>query len=151
MAASDDLNIDDLLLIVVGANLRAEMADRPLAYRLRDRILAWQEQAGARDDVPALTPVICTDLWYLNNRELMERPTIAIGDPAVNAACAYLSTRLPTALVIEGTLRVHLDPEFIDVQACLWGVSNGATASAVDVFVERHMDTFLREAAGSKA
>jgi len=53
--------------------------------------------------------------------------------------------------VIEGTLRVHLDPEFIDMQACMWGVSNGATASAVDVFAERHMDAFLREAAGSKA
>lgn len=146
-----DVAVESLLLIVVGANLRAEIADRPLGYRLCERIDAWQNEVCAREELARLRPVVCTDVWYLNNNELMERPTIAIGDPAVNAACAYLSTRLPTAFVIEETLRVHLDPDFIDMQVCMWGASDEATASAVDLFVNRHMDAFLREAAGSKA
>ena len=33
-----EIDTSKLLLIVVGAHLRAEMADRPLAYRLCDRI-----------------------------------------------------------------------------------------------------------------
>jgi hypothetical protein len=53
---------------------------------------------------------------------------------------------LPTAFVIENTLRVHLDPEMIQLQACAWGVSASATASAVDLFVERYLDQFLRAA-----
>ncbi len=147
--SDSELNIDQLLLIVVGAHLRAERFDRPLAYRLRERILRWQDaqrqQRKANGAAALIEPLVCTDLWYLNARELHSRPTIAIGDPSSNAAVAYFSTRLPTAFVIENTLRVHLDPEFIDCQACLWGATTGATASAIDVFIERYLDAFLEE------
>lgn len=140
-----------MLLIVVGAHLRAELHDRPLGYRLRDVILHRQDMLRARhlEDGPGLKAVLCTDLWYLNAKELLDRPTIAIGDPAVNAATAYLSNRLPTAFVIENSLRVHLDLEFIDPQACLWGVNPSATNSAIDLFVERYLDDFLKQALSS--
>src|SRR5688572_24511798 len=89
---------DQLLLIVVGAHLRAELHDRPLTDRLLQAIRA---RGPAR-----LRPVVCTDVWYLNAPELHARPVIAVGDPSVNAATAYLSNRLPTALLIEDSLRI---------------------------------------------
>src|SRR4051794_33570264 len=33
-----------VLLIVVGAHLQAEISDRPLAYRLREAVLRWQDE-----------------------------------------------------------------------------------------------------------
>ena len=140
------------LFIVVGADLRAEIRDRPLAYRLRDRVIQWQAQLHPHQSgepvaaAELATIVVCTDLWYLNSNELMGFPAISIGDPGVNAATAYLANRLPTAMIIEGRFRVHLDPEFIDAQACLWGVDPRATAEAIDVFAERYLDAFIRAA-----
>jgi hypothetical protein len=164
-AATDDgaPALESLVLLVVGAHLRAELHDRPAAYRLRAGIMS--RQAGNGDVVvepqpcsaahpgrapghaaALLHPVVCTDLWYLNDLALQGRPAICLGDPSVNAASAYLSNRLPTALVIEDLLRIHLDPEFIDPQACVWGVNAKATESAVDLFIERYLDMFLRTA-----
>lgn len=141
--ATNELDIDQVLLIVVGADLRAEMTDRPLGYRLREQMLRWYDQY--RDDVDSpLDPVLCTDLWYLNDRSLTSRPVVAIGDPEINAASAYLANYLPTAFVIEQTLRVQLDPTFGQSGVCLWGVSPSATVSAIDAFVERYLDDFLR-------
>lgn len=147
-APAPELNAEHLLLIVVGAHLRAEMQDRPLAYHLRDRIAQWQRdhEGDEAGEAHPLTPMVCTDVWYLNNQELLQRPAIALGEPGVNAATAYLSNRLPTALVVDHTLRVHLDPEFVNVQACLWGVDSAATATAIDMFIERYLDEFMGEA-----
>lgn len=146
-AAAD---IERLVLVVVGAHLRAEAVDRPLAYRMRDRIVQWQNENRARGetedvmDGKAIRPIVCTDLWYLNDQALLGRPAICVGQPAVNAATAYLSNRLPTAFVVENKLRVHIDLEFIDRQACIWGVDGEATAAGVELFAEKYLDSFLR-------
>ena len=92
--------------------------------------------------------MLCTDLWYLNASELMLRPTISVGRPEHNAVSAYFANRLPTALVIERSLQVQLDPEFVTLQACVWGVDGPATRSGVDLFVQRYLDEFLRSAHG---
>lgn len=140
----DPAQFNGLVLIVVGADLRAEMSDRPLAYRLREAVLRWRD--GVEDDAAAIIqPVVCTDLWYVNNAALMQRPTLSVGDPSMNAATAYLATKIPVAFVIQETLKVHLDPEWIDLRACLWGVNVSATAAAVDLFAERYLDAFLEE------
>jgi hypothetical protein len=133
-------DLEDLLLIVVGAGIRAELTHRMLGYRLREQILRWQDERPGQD---ALLPIVCTDLWYLNEPGALARPAVAIGDPETNAATAYLANRLPTAFVIDATLRIQLDLEFIDLHGCLWGVSHAASASAVDVFIERHLGRFL--------
>jgi len=142
---SPPIDIDTSLLIVVGAHLRAEVADRPLGERLRQRILDWQSETGC--DAP-LVPIICTDLWWLNDRDLQAQPTIAIGNPSVNAASAYFANRLPSALVVENSFEVQVDPELVCLQACLWGVDASATASAVEAFIERYLDPLLRAAHG---
>lgn len=132
-----------MLLIVVGAHLQAERSDRPLAYRLRERILRWQDEHGSEIGAP-IEPIVCTDVWYLNNDDLLRAPAIALGRPGVNAATAYLASRLPLAFVIDDTLQVQLDQEFIDRRACLWGVDAQSSVSAVDLFCERYLKDFLR-------
>lgn len=132
-----------LLLLVVGAHLEAELSDRPLAYRLRDHILAWQEAAEEACD---LLPVVCTDLWYLNNDELRRRPAIAIGRPEVNAATAYLAGRLPTAFVAEERFRIQLDPELLDLDVCIWGAAPRDTSASLDLFVDRYLHEYLKTA-----
>ena len=139
---------DQLMLIVVGASLRAELTDRELAYRMRERVLRWEDEHEQSHGIDPLTPVVCSDLWYMNDQPLLARPVISIGDPETNAASAFLGGRLPTAFVIDDTLRIHLDPEFHDVRASLWGVRHAATASAIDVFTERYFDAFLGAAHG---
>ncbi len=139
---------DTLLLIVVGAHLRAEQIDRPMAYALAEGIEDWQRQHVEAD---RLTPLVCSDLWYLNAAELWVRPTICLGRPGVNAATAYFANRLPTAFVLEEMFQVQLDLEFITMQACVWGVNAEATASGVQLFEDRYLDSFLRAAHGMPA
>jgi hypothetical protein len=108
-----------LLMIVVGAHLEAELADRPLGYRLQNDVVRWQQETPEADP---------------------------LGRPEHNAVSAYFANRLPTALVIDRSLQVQLDPEFVTLQACVWGVDEPATRSGVDLFVERYLEPFLRSA-----
>lgn len=158
------LDVDRLMLIVVGAHLRAEVMDRPAAYRLRDRIQRWIDERARRDaraegytapidgsggtSPRGLEVVVCSDLWYLNNVDLMARPTIAVGAPGVNAAAAYMAGRVPAALTLDDSLQIHLDLEYCTLWSCLWGVSAAATHSAVQLFEQRYLEHFLRRAHG---
>ena len=127
----------DLLLIVTGAHLSAEVHDRPIAYALRDRIAA---ELG-EDRI-----VVCSDIWYLNRPELSASPLIAIGGPEVNALTADLTDSLPAALVVEGKLIVQMDVESVPVRACCWGIDAELTARALLLFAERHLAGFLAAA-----
>ncbi len=142
-----ELKHDRLLLIVVGAHLRAEVGDRALGYRLRERLLQWEadhpDNSTHATKVKALQPIVCTDLWYLNQPDLMTRPTIALGAPGVNAATAYFANRLPVACMIDGSLQVQMDLQSNCPAACLWGIDRAATSSAVELFVERYLEEFL--------
>jgi len=129
-----------LVLLVVGAHLEAEVTDRALGYRLREAILAWQ--AAAECPHP-LRPVVCTDLWYLNSQPLRQRPAISLGRPEINAATAFLARRLPSAFMIEQTYCIQLDPEYIDLDVCIWGTDCRATVSAVELFNERYLPEYL--------
>jgi hypothetical protein len=142
-----EINPQVLLPIVIGAHPTAEIEHRPLGYRL-SQIVA-ERATAIIEDAHSLIPLVCSDLWYLNDGALLQRPTIAIGDPSINAATAFFSNRVPTAFVIENVMRVHLDPELIDLHACLWGVDRSSTASAVETFIERYLDEFVGEAGTS--
>jgi len=129
-----------ILAVVVGAHPRAEIADRPLAGWLARTIAA---RLARRSPVATLQPLVISDLWHLNDRLLMLQPTVAIGAPGVNATTAHFAVRLPQHLVIEERLRIHLDPEYPRVRACLWGGDAIATEQAVRLFADRHLDEFL--------
>ena len=131
-----------LLPVVVGAHPRGEVADRPLANRLVAAIRQWQRQVIAEED-ERLIPLVMTDLWYLNDKELLLQPTIAIGEPGSNAASAYYGTRLPKAYVVDGRLQVLADLEFVEPSVTMWGVDAHTTRTALDWFIARHLANFL--------
>lgn len=132
-----------LLLIVVGAHLRAEVADRPLAYRLRERMHAWQEKHAAGLNVP-LAPVVCTDVWYLNTDALQNRPTISLGGPGVNALSRYFHDKLASSITGSDDIVIQLDPEMTDLRVSIWGMNHEQTVVALERFVHDHLDAYLR-------
>lgn len=144
-----------LIVLVTGAHLRAETGDRPIAYRLRTRMLDWLAARGLVDSTPGEHPgadgahhpvVVCSDLWYLNRPELRERPTVSIGGPGVNALSAHLADKLPSAYALDGVLLVQMDLELIERVACCWGTDHAATVAAVDAFIQKYLDDFMSAA-----
>lgn len=133
------------LMVVVGANLRAESADRPLAYRLIREIEAWIERHRAVLSVE-IQPEVCTDLWYLHHDALRRLPTVCLGGPRVNLLSAYLARHLVEA-DRDAEVLLQIDPDFTDLQACLWGADHALTAHGLDLFVERYLDGYLRAVA----
>jgi hypothetical protein len=144
------IDSDSLLLIVVGAPPRAEMTDRPIAYRLRERMASWLLSKFTDED-PPLTPLVVTDLWYLNDAALRRSPSVSIGGPGVNAFSAYLGDKLPSAFVVDDRLMVQMDLDLTDLVACCWGVDTETTGHAVEAFVDRYLDDFLEAATKARA
>jgi hypothetical protein len=149
------VDASNLLLIVVGAHLRAEMADRPLAYRLRERIHAWLEKYGPGINV-GVVPVVCSDVWYMNQEAVHGRPTISLGGPGVNALSAYYFDKLQaapgtpvntTSAGPNGQIFIQLDPEFTDLRVCIWGMNHDLTVDALELFTRKHLDGYLRAVA----
>ena len=127
------------LLIVTGSSLRAEQADRPLAYKLKDTIENQLCNHGDRHRV-----VVLSDLWYLNAELLQQIPTISVGGPSVNALSAHLLRRLPSVLAIDNTLIIQMDLQLRDLRATVWGDHLELTADAIDIFVHRgYLERFI--------
>lgn len=143
-----DYRTEDLLPIVVGSHVRAELSERPLASRLARLIRSWQEAVLEPDDA-ALIPVAVSDVWFLNDRDLMQQPCIALGPPGVNAASAHYAARLPKAYVVEDRFAIQFDLEMLDGSVCIWGVDPASTEAAVEVFANRHLDRYLRAMHGA--
>jgi hypothetical protein len=135
-----DTNIGEkALLIVTGSTLRAEQADRPLAYKLKETIDELLEKLH-----PEYPVVVLSDLWYLNSEPLQKIPIISIGGPGVNAASAHLYKRLPNAFVIDNTLVIQMDMTFADYRASIWGTDHQLTVNALEIFVSRgYMEQYL--------
>lgn len=136
------------ILLVCGVTLDAERFTRPLAYHIREHVLAWQaleldEDEGASDAMRALDAVVCSDVWFLNNDHLRQCPTIAVGPPEENALTAHLASRLPSVFTIDRRLIVQMDLEGADLLAACWGVDQPTTGAAVERFLEGYLDRFL--------
>lgn len=146
-------DVERIIPIVVGASLAAEQGDRPPAQALAVMIeqhLDAIDHAGAPADpgerTPAVRPVVCTDLWFLNHDDLRARPTIAVGAPEHNALSAFLIGRLPRVFSIDGRMAIHLDLRHRELVACCWGVNAASTAQACAIFAQRHLPAWLRAA-----
>jgi len=122
------------ILIPTGTSIDAERTDRPLAYRLRERILRELDGRGR-----AAEPVVVSDAWFLDRGDPAAIPAIAVGPPTRNAAAAWLEDRIPVALSVRDALTVRIDLDFVVPLASCWGVSDAATASACDALVERYL------------
>jgi len=138
-----------LLLIVTGSGLEAEAHDRPLAYDLADRVVAW---CGDHRDVmeTAVMPVVVSDLGYLNDKAWQRLPTIGIGGPEQNAFTEYYASFLPEPDPVEDTERqvvIQMDPEFTDLHVSVWGSTSELTQRGVELFCDDYLDRFLRAVA----
>ena len=136
-----------LIPIVTGIQLKAELGDRPLAYRIerevRDRlnVAIGKPPEG---EPPRLAPAVVSDVFYLNNDAIQARPTISIGGPGMNAVSAMLVEVLPTALAIENTLVIQMDQEMNDPRCAVWGMNHLDTVRAVETFLARgYLDAFV--------
>ena len=136
----ETVNLDDVIPIVIGAHLCAELGDRRRGYYLGEAIVAWMEQ---HEIAGPPWPLVCSDLWYLNDAELRTRPTICIGQPEVNAATASLSSNLGTVLLEENAYRIQGDANFIDLKYCLWGIDDIHTNQCVEQFIKSALPNFL--------
>lgn len=137
-----------LLLIVVGAHLRAELMDRPLAYQVQQAILQWQENHAEHLNV-GIQPIVCSDIWYLNQPDFQKRPTICLGGPSVNALSAYFAKQIAAETDApldddEPKVLLQIDPEFTELRCCLWGTDHDLTARGVDMFLKNYLDEYLK-------
>lgn len=143
------VDTDRLIWIVTGVQLNAELGDRPLAYRveqeLRDRLAVALPPPGEAE-LPRLVPAVISDVLYLNNDSLQDRPAISIGGPGVNALAGILTDKLPTALAIENSLVIQIDQEMSEHQQCsIWGMDHVQTVRAVELFLSRgYLDAFVK-------
>ena len=144
--AGPGIDPSNLVLLVVGAHLRGEIADRPLAYGLRDRMLRWIAESGRDINVP-IVPVVCTDVWYVNQESLHQRPTVSIGGPGVNALSAYYAKNLDQAMLEDHKMVIQLDPEFVHLRVAIWGADHDLTTKALELFTSRYLDAYLRAVA----
>ncbi len=127
------------MVIVTGSVIRAEEADRPLAYRLKNTIGQRLDQSD--NDFPV---IVISDLWYLNSVALQEAPAISIGGPGINAVSAHFFKRIPNALMVDNRLLIQLDPELEDLRACIWGIDHALTVNALELFINKgYLDSFL--------
>lgn len=143
-----EVDTDRLLPIVTGIQLNAELGDRPLAYRIEsemrlllDRLLPPPQES----DPPRLTPVVLSDVYYLNSEPLQSRPTISIGGPGVNALSALLVNELPTVAAIENVLVVQMDLDQADHRCAVWGMNHLDTVRAVELFLAKgYLEAFVK-------
>ncbi len=143
-----EIDIDRLIAIVTGIQLKAELGDRPLAYRVegavRDRLNALLPKPPA-GELPRLVPAVVSDVFYLNNDELQTRPTISIGGPGMNAVSAMLVEPLPTAMAIENELVIQMDLDMTDPRCAVWGMNHLDTVRAVETFIAKgYLDAFIK-------
>jgi hypothetical protein len=147
-----NLDPEQLLLVVVGAHPKAEVADRVIAAWVREQMLVWLDKRfGPRDAEGGTgghpcTVMLCTDVWYLNDQDLRECPVISVGGPGVNALSTALGGRIPSAFVVDNVLVVQVDTEFEELRACCWGMGTRQTSAAAQVFVEKYLNGFMTAA-----
>lgn len=129
------------ILIVAGTSLRAEEADRPLAYYLKQQI---EERAGT--EMPARVCVVA-DLRWIHDESLQGLPTISLGGPGVNVLAHRWVENLPVALAVDEQFYIQMDPELEEPRVSIWGVDNAQTQIAVSAFLMRYFSRFLTRCA----
>jgi hypothetical protein len=137
-----------LLLIVTGTTLRAEEADRPLAYYLKQQI------ETRLTEVASLKPLkvsVVADIRWLNEESLQALPTISLGGPGVNLLAKNWLEKVPLSMAIDDRFYIQMDPDLEEPHASIWGLDNPDTQIAVSTFVQRYLARFLEHCLNHEA
>jgi hypothetical protein len=150
-----DIDVDRLIPIVTGVQLKAELGDRPLAYRVEGeirRLLRDILGEAPENEPPKLAPIVLSDVYYLNSEEMQQRPTLSLGGPGVNMLSANLVEKLPTVIAIENVLVIQMDPEWHDLRCCAWGMDHLSTVRAVEtLLVKGYLEAWVKAVAERQA
>jgi hypothetical protein len=123
------------VMIVVGHGILPEEEDRPIAYELKREV---RQRAPGSD----AGSVVVTDLWLMNHELGSFFPAIALGGPGVNAFTSQIYEELPIAASIDQRVFVQVAEDV--KRAALWGMDEGGTREAVEIFVKDGLlDRFL--------
>ena len=132
-------DVNQTVMIVVGSSIPQEVADRPLAYSLKQAI----DKHGKGEEWRHA--VVVSDLAYESDALIQGCPTIAIGSIAATAVSARLVNVLPTALTIKKRIFVQLDITYRDRRVLLWGTDPTGTEAAVDTFLSKgYLEKYLK-------
>ena len=142
-----------LLLVVTGSTLRAEEADRPLGYYLKQKIeeklKAGSPVSGSEAGVGLANfqVRVIADFRWIHDEFLQRLPTISLGGPGVNALSHRWLEEVPISLAFNEHYFIQMDPDGSEPRASVWGMDNAATQLAVAVFVDRFLPLFLERSA----
>jgi hypothetical protein len=136
-----------MLLIVTGSSLRAEEADRPLAYYLKQQVEGAAGQLDAFPDPPVVH--VIADFRWLHEDALQALPTISLGGPGVNAVAHRWLEDVPVSLAVDNQYYIQMDPDLKELRASIWGMDNPNTQLAVAVFLQRFLPRFLDHCAAA--
>ncbi len=132
-----------LLLIVTGSLLRAEEADRPLAYYLQQQIARRLADHALEPEAPPLKPCVIADFRWMHEDAFHALPTISLGGPGVNALAQNWLEELPVSLAVDDHYFIQMYPNFDEPRVSIWGMDNPDTQIAVSAFVQRFLPRFL--------
>jgi hypothetical protein len=143
-----DIEVDCLIPIITGVQLKAELGDRPLAYRIEAEVRKLLDELLGKPEPgqpPRLAPIVLSDVYFLNHEEIQARPFIAVGGPGVNIVSANLVEEIPTAVAIENVLVVQMDLELKDLRCSVWGMDHLSTVRAVETFIVKgYLESFVK-------
>jgi hypothetical protein len=130
--STQQLDVNQTILIVVGSEIKPEEKDRPLAYKLQQQI----QRAPAYGKVPFRKCVVISDLLFENDIIIQVCPTIAIGGPGVNMAAARFAEKLPVYLNKDNRYFVQYDKSPKNNRVAIWGMDQETTNEAIDEFIK---------------
>lgn len=136
-----------LILIVVGTTPRAEEADRPLAYYLKQQVEAMAAEGVDQLGGSHFRALVVSDFRWLHDEAMQTLPTISLGGPGVNALAHRWLEELPLTLAVDDQFYVQMDPELDEPRVSLWGMDNATTQVSVSAFLERYLPAFLQRCA----
>ena len=126
------------IIIVVGTCVSAELLDRPVAERLRDRI----DEEGGKFGFHR--GVVVTDAGWYSEESLRDKSVIAIGGPVVNSLSDEFFKWAPTPQSGEGTYSMPGSKQLTGFfrrnekgrpQVALWGDDAYGTREAVEKYL----------------
>jgi hypothetical protein len=136
-----EIDANQTILIVVGADLKPEEVDRPLAYKLKSAF----ESSPLFGERPFRKCLVISDALYKHDKIIRVCPTVAVGGPGVNLVAAEFAEKLPVYLALENRYYIQSDKDFSEQKISIWGMNRDATEEAIDIFIEKGiLDSFLK-------